>query len=224
MNRMHLGGASHFQTTDGETRGRLLQVAEDLFAARGFKDVTVREICHHARANVASINYHFGDKLGLYRQVLEVAIDAMAESTALARQAGEGKPPEEQLRIYIRLFMQRLLAPGNDTVLRLINREVEEPTPVLDDLVDRGVRPRLEYLSSVVAAIMQCEVGDPRVFPCVLSVHSQSFVYAKPTSVAERLGYVCRPSPPQIDAIAEHIAEFSIAGIRAMAHKSASDT
>ena len=45
---------------DQETRQRLLISAERLFADRGFKKVTVREICRAARANVAAINYHFG--------------------------------------------------------------------------------------------------------------------------------------------------------------------
>ena len=50
---------------DAATRARLLAAAGRLFADRGFKKVTVREICRAARANVAAINYHFGDKLGL---------------------------------------------------------------------------------------------------------------------------------------------------------------
>ena len=51
-------------TRDRETRDRLLAAAERLFADRGFKKVTVRDICTVAKANVAAINYHFGDKLG----------------------------------------------------------------------------------------------------------------------------------------------------------------
>ena len=55
-------------TPDPRTRARLLKAAEQLFAERGFRKVTVREICHAAKANVAAVNYHFGDKLGLYRE------------------------------------------------------------------------------------------------------------------------------------------------------------
>ena len=50
---------------DRETRDRLLKSAERLFADRGFRNVTVREICRAAHANVAAVNYHFSDKLGL---------------------------------------------------------------------------------------------------------------------------------------------------------------
>jgi AcrR family transcriptional regulator len=207
--------------SDRETRERLMRVAEQLFAERGFKDVTVREICHAARANIASINYHFGDKLGLYREVIHTAIDAMREATDAARHAGDGQPPEAQLRLYIVLFLRRLLAPGSESVHRLINREVSEPTVALDDLVDQGVRPRLEYLSGVIAAMIGCDPRDQRVLRCVLSVQSQTFIYAKPNAIAERLGFTFTPTSEQIDEAARHIAEFSIAGIRAVGSASA---
>ena len=61
------------KSKDLETRDRLLKSAAQLFADRGFKKVTVRDICRAAKANVASVNYHFGDKTGLYREVLQQA-------------------------------------------------------------------------------------------------------------------------------------------------------
>jgi AcrR family transcriptional regulator len=208
--------------SDRETRERLLRVAEQLFAERGFKDVTVREICHAAHANIASINYHFGDKLGLYREVLQTAIDAMRDATDAARRAGDGRPPEEQLRLYIGQFLRRLLAPGSESTHRLINREISEPTEALDDLVEQGVRPRLEYLSGVIAAMIGCDRADRRVLRCVLSVQSQTIIYAKPNAVAERLGFTFKPTPAQLEEAARHIADFSIAGIRAVGASAAS--
>src|SRR5205823_3421178 len=66
---------------DRATRVRVLTVASRLFAANGFEKVTVREICRAADANVAAVNYHFGDKLGLYREVLAKAIETMSATT-----------------------------------------------------------------------------------------------------------------------------------------------
>ena len=111
---------------DLETRERLVRAAESLFAERGFRRVTVREICVTARANVAAVNYHFGDKLGLYRVIVQRAIDRMCETTELARRAGDGQPPEEQLRRFISIFLQRLLGPGHNAVHQLMDREWPE--------------------------------------------------------------------------------------------------
>src|SRR3954471_10853212 len=155
---------------DLETRARLLAAATRLFASRGFKKVTVREICREARANVAAVNYHFGDKLGLYREVMQSAIDGMRGTNDAAREAGAGQPPEEQLRRYIAIFVHRVLTPGNDTIHKLVQREMNDPTPALDALVEQGVRPRIEYLSGLIAAIIGCDASDQRVLRCVASV------------------------------------------------------
>jgi AcrR family transcriptional regulator len=204
---------AHHTQGDEETRERLLKAAERLFADRGFKKVTVREICRVARANVAAVNYHFGDKLGLYRDVLQSAIDRMRATNEAARLAGAGQSPEEQLRRYIFIFVRRLLTSGHDTVHRLVTREMNDPTPALDDLVEQGVRPRVEYLSGVIARIIGCATSDPRVLRCVASIQTQSIAYL-PNPIAQRLGLIVKPV--HIDEIAQHIVDFSLAGVRAV--------
>jgi AcrR family transcriptional regulator len=203
--------------TDRETRDRLLRASEQLFAARGFKDVTVRDICRAARANVAAVNYHFGDKLGLYREVLQVATDAMRETNEAGRRAAEGQPPAEKLRRYLSVFLRRVLNPENETIHRLIQREADHPTSALDTMIEQALRPRLEFFATVVAELMGCDPADPRVLRCVGSILAQTIIYVRKNPMAERLGFVFKPTPENIDAAARHIAEFSVAGIRAIA-------
>ena len=202
-------------TRDRETRERLLAAAERLFAERGFKKVTVREICRAARANVAAVNYHFGDKLGLYREVLKSAIGAIRATTDQARLAGEGQTAEEQLRRFIVIFLQRVLAPRSEPIHRLLAREVSDPTPALDDVVEQAIRPRIELLSRVIGDIIGCDPDDLRVLRCVGSIQAQSLVF-RPNPIAARLGLSIDPTPALIDEAARHIAEFSIGGVRAI--------
>ena len=189
-----------------------------LFADRGFTNVTVREICLAARANVAAINYHFGDKLGLYREVLQSAIDTMRATNDAARQAGEGQVPAEQLRRYIGIFVHRLLGSGDDTVHRLVMREMHDPTPALDALVEQGMRPRIDYLSGLVARIIGCPVQDRRVLRAVASIQAQTIAYL-PNPIATRLGLTFKPTKANLDDVADHIATFSLAGVRALARQ-----
>jgi AcrR family transcriptional regulator len=202
---------------DRETRERLLRTAARLFADRGFKRVTVRDICRVAHANVAAVNYHFGDKLGLYREVLQLAAEALRSTTEAAKQAAAGCAAEEKLRRFVHVHLRRMLGvERDDWIHRLINREIADPTPALDTLVERGLRPRLEYLSSIVAEILGCPTQDPRVMRCVISVQTQAVAYL-PNAIGARIGLKARLTSAEIDDIARHIAEFSLAGIRALA-------
>ena len=204
-------------TPDLETRDRLLKAAERLFAERGFKKVTVRDICRVARANVAAVNHHFRDKEGLYREVLRSAIDVVRETTEAGRHAGEGRSPEEKLERYLRIFLSRVTAPGHENLHRLIQREIDDPTAALDAFVEEAVRPRVEYIASIVVEMIGGEPTDPDVLRCVGSILSQAVVYVRRNPVAERLGFSFTGSPADIDEAARHIAAFSLAGVRAVA-------
>src|SRR5947209_20539236 len=66
-----------------ETRDSLLEAAIAVFSAKGFEGGSVREITQAAKANQAAINYHFGGKEGLYREVLKASVEAFAELSPL---------------------------------------------------------------------------------------------------------------------------------------------
>jgi AcrR family transcriptional regulator len=53
-----------------ESKRKLLDAAEQLFADRGFDTVSVRDITQLAKANVAAVNYHFGSREGLISLVV----------------------------------------------------------------------------------------------------------------------------------------------------------
>lgn len=210
------GRASALQAdATSDTRERLIEAAGQLFAEHGFKKVTVREIVALAHANVAAVNYHFGDKLGLYREVVETAIIAQETTTRESREAGEGLPAEERLRRFIRVFVGRAVAHPGSWVRGIIFREIADPTPALDEIVNRGIRPRIEYVGSIVAELLGCPVTDPRVLPCTGSVQSQLMLTMK-SPIAAKLRPDAPPDQPDVEQIVDHITRFSLGGIAAM--------
>ncbi|HEY6291263.1 MAG TPA: CerR family C-terminal domain-containing protein [Terriglobia bacterium] len=204
---------------DTETRQRLLNVAAELFAEQGFNNVTVREICQVAGANVAAVNYHFRDKLGLYREVVEMVADALNRAKVEVIEAAEPLPPEERLRAYIRLTLHGMLDPKEESWMdKLMAREMMDPTPALDLIIEKGIKPTGERMGRMVAELLGTSPDDPRVMPCFLSVQGQCLFYHMSKPVAARMGPPgFHYTPEMIDGIAHHIAEFSLAGIRALA-------
>ena len=57
------------------TRAAILAAARDLFAARGYRMTTVRDIASRARVDAALVNRYFGGKDGLFAQATEVDLD-----------------------------------------------------------------------------------------------------------------------------------------------------
>jgi len=204
---------------DQETRGRLLAAAARLFAERGFAKVTVRDICRKARANVAAVNYHFDGKVGLYHEVLQSAVRTMQSTTEAAREAGMNQPPDGQLRAYVEVFLQRVMGGGHDSwIHQFMLREMSDPTPALDTVIEQVIRPRMAYLCGIIAELLGCPIQDPRVARCALSVHTQCLALMD-NPVASRMSSAFERTPQTIETMTDHIARFSLAGIREIAQQ-----
>ena len=98
-----------------------------------------------------------------------------------------------------------------------MHREMHDPTPALDAIVDQGVRPRIEYLSGVIARMTGGDPGDDVVLRCVASIQSQalSYVHTQMGERLTRLGFKTEPAENQVEVAARHITAFSIAGVYA---------
>jgi len=105
---------------DATVRESLLEAARRLFLARGFAAVSIREIAAEAGATAAMIHYYFGDKLGLYRAMLEAAAGPFR--AALEHMRSRGADSEIGIDTLIRLYMRTLAA--NPWVPQLIVQEV----------------------------------------------------------------------------------------------------
>lgn len=203
----------------GGTRQRVLDAAIRLFADRGFAGVTVREICREADANLAAVNYHFGDKLGLYMAVANVAIDVMRAATATTMDPPMTSSAADKLAHYIHTYVAVLMSLSGPAgwIHRLMRHEMAQPTPAAAVIVRQAIRPRITYLGGVVAELLRCPATDPRVQRCVMSIQAQCLSYTPSPFRAEWFGPWPPTAPMDIAAAARHVVAFSLAGIRAIA-------
>lgn len=139
-------------TAPRTSRDQLLAHATRIFAAKGYAAASTREICEAAGANVAAIHYHFGDKEGLYRAVLERPVEAMAGAFG-----GFDDP-----KLSFEAAMRRLLAPfiappaGGSAeldphTLRLHLREMLEPSPAFREVTRKTIVPAHLALTGLLA-------------------------------------------------------------------------
>jgi len=199
-----------------ETRERLLEAAGAVFSESGFRNATVRDIVTRAGANIAAVNYHFGDKQGLYSAVLEHS----AREALHKYPPHGGFPPDaapgEQLRAFIRAFLLRIFDQGQHAVHgKLMAREMIEPTAALDRIVSQMIRPMYGRLCALVRAIAGPDATPAQIDRSVKSIVGQILFYKHCSPVIERLDGR-RPDSRDIDVLADHIVAFSVAGIRAL--------
>jgi len=200
--------------TDPDTRLRLLEAAGPVFARRGYREATVREICQQAEVNVAAINYHFGDKLELYSQTL-----GRCMREGLARYPADlglapGAKAEERLFAFVHSFLLRILGDGHpDWQGQLLAREMMEPTVALDRLVEELIRPLFKQLCSIVAELLGERAQAAQVILCARSIVSQCVFYHHSRPVLQRLSPNETIGSEQILRLARHITAFSIAAL-----------
>ncbi len=203
-----------------DTEKRLLEAAGEVFAEYGYRGATVRQICEKAGANIAAVNYHFGDKEGLYMAVLRFVPKSHAEKYPPNWGLSSGATAEQKLRAYVRSLLHRVFdkgRPGWHT--RILAREMIEPTRALDTLVEEGGRPMHRELAFIIRELLGSGASDKTVRLCTMSIMSQCVYYHHARPVITRLYPQQRYDPKEIEEIAEHITQFSLLAIKGFSKK-----
>jgi TetR/AcrR family transcriptional regulator, regulator of cefoperazone and chloramphenicol sensitivity len=202
------------------TRAALVEAATVVFAESGYRNATVREICQRAGANVAAVNYHFGDKANLYREVLRHVHSRADEKHPLSLAKDESVSPERRLGTFVRSMLFHLLDTGTPIAgSRLMSREMMEPTVALDLVVREYVQPVADELRATVAGFLGAKAREEQIRACGMSIVSQCLFYHQCEPVIRKLFPDTRFKPDDLERLAAHITQFSIAGLKAAARK-----
>ncbi|SLN42320.1 HTH-type transcriptional repressor NicS [Pseudoruegeria aquimaris] len=89
-----------------QTRARIFDAAEQLFAARGFDGASIRDIAREAGVQGALVNHHGGSKEALFHAVVERRAEALAERR---RARLEALGPRADLRALLAAFTDPLI-------------------------------------------------------------------------------------------------------------------
>jgi TetR/AcrR family transcriptional regulator, regulator of cefoperazone and chloramphenicol sensitivity len=195
------------------TKARLLEAAGEEFAEKGFDAARVRSICRKAGANLAAVNYHFGDKEQLYRAALLEA--HRCGSKMVPESAFEGGTPAEQLRRYIQHFLGNVLAlhaEAHRWHYALMIREMLQPTAALEFLVRESIWPRFERLLAILRQVCP-EAEERRLHALAFSVIGQCLHYKMAAPVSKRLIGDEAYQALDLEFLTDHIASFCLAAL-----------
>ncbi len=193
-----------------QTKARLLEAAGREFADKGFEGATVRSICDRAGANLAAVNYHFGDKERLYA---EAVMEAHRCGTRQMPDAMLDLAPAEALRRYIHHFLTNVAALKQETWHHtLMLREMTRPTRASVILVEEAIRPRFVRLAAIFRRICP-DADDRRIHALAFSVVGQCLHYKVSRDISEQIVGPEAFARLDLEYLADHVAHLTLAAL-----------
>lgn len=141
--------------SDSLTVQRLLEAAVHEFACHGFASTRIRDVADGADANLAAVNYHFGDKEGFHRATLAMPAERSRDEMPHESPALRRLPLEDRFRAFARLMLTRLAVATQWIFLPFARRVVEIQGPALakdPGLVLRIADDGLEFCLAAIQA------------------------------------------------------------------------
>lgn len=200
--------------TDGDaTRARIIEAAGHLIGDKGFAETTSKAIAAKAEVDIASINYHFGSRDGLYDAVLVEAHRRLISVTELDVIVNAQEPPQARLRKLLELILSRAMGERSWNA-HVLARELLSPSSHLDVLFAEEIPPKFRLMARLLSEITGFPTGDPRLLRCAISVGA-------PCAVLFVAGRISNPMTEKImqvapDAVLDHLYTFAIGGLEAI--------
>jgi AcrR family transcriptional regulator len=204
-----------------DTRDRLLNTAQWLFAEQGFKATSLRQITQEAGANVASVNYHFGSKEEMLNELIRRRVEPVNERRiALLEKyrveaAGKPIPLEKIFEAFFLPFFQSV-APYTDKdtmdLIHIIERLSEQPTlrqAVYEEHFKKLSITILEALSETLPELETAEIHWRFHFALSLMLSSMS----TRQRVEQSSKGLC--DPEDIEGMVTRLINFICAGFHA---------
>lgn len=195
------------------TRTKLLEAAVRIFAARGFADVTTREIAEAAGANQAAIMYHFGGKEQLHLAAAEYVAararaalhDVLGESDA-----SEHVPALVALRAVLRALTRGMIAMASEgAIADFIVREQAQTGAAFDALYRGYIREVHERVTALVARATHRAADDPSAIIDAHAIVGMALSFATARTTFLRRTRSRRYDAADAHEIAERVAELA---------------
>jgi AcrR family transcriptional regulator len=199
------------------TRERLVDAAERLFAEHGFRSASVRDITRQASCNIASVNYHFGGKNNLYREVFlrrlrDLRKKRLSSIESVVALGGDSLSLEELLRTFTGAFVEPLVEENSGRQwLMLIDQEMIDPQLPPETFHSEMILPLQQALGTALVRVCP-DLDREQAELCAHSLIGQLLHVVK----LQRCLPEVRGEAWSLPEMVEHTLRFSVAGIRTL--------
>jgi AcrR family transcriptional regulator len=196
------------------TRQALLDHGADVFAERGFDGASVREITRRAATNQAAINYHFGGKESLYREILKLAVFALSDASLLDEGTIERVSRDEAVRLFIRQQVTPLLKRGQiGRYLRIFAWETLAPTPVYRDFIASEKLPILDYAEKIVRRFLPAAASRAEITVATIWLTQQVAPFIRHYDALSKPPLSLKIDQRFIEQLAADLGRMAVAGL-----------
>jgi len=199
------------------TQDSLIEAAIAVFSAKGFEGGSVREITQAANANQAAINYHFGGKEGLYREVLKASVHAFAELNPLDVGSIAALDGTRAVDTFIRTQLKALNRRDQlGRFMRIFTWETLSRTQVFTEFLTTEDLPIFRVAEMVVRKFLPVETERSDLWIAIFSLLSQVETFIRPERL-ERPPYNLKVDQKLIDHLADRLSAMTVAALSAWA-------
>jgi AcrR family transcriptional regulator len=121
-----------------DTRGRILEVAFDLFGRYGVEGTSIRKIAEESNVNLAAVNYHFESKDNLYWEIMKATFTQVDQD--IAEMSNRSKDIYELSDLVFDYFMKEKIALKN-TMKMLMMEGIALPSAEMQAALDDPMGP-----------------------------------------------------------------------------------
>jgi AcrR family transcriptional regulator len=201
------------------TRQALIDHATDVFAESGFDRASVREITRRATVNQAAINYHFGGKEALYREVLRLAVAALSDASLLDEDTIDRVTREEAVRLFIRQQVTPLLKRSQiGRYLRIFAWETLAPTPVYRDFIASEKLPILDQAEKIVRRFLPTTAARAEIAIATIWLSHQAAPFIRHYDTLSQPPLSLKIDKSFIEQLASDLGRMVVAGLNSRNH------
>ncbi len=199
------------------TRQRLLEAAREVFSEFGYNGASVRQIVSRAGTNVASVNYHFGGKDALYREVLASVTATMSDDmTTALEQLDTDQDPLSALHNFAKQRIETGLKRRQFVPPRLMGWELISPKLGVRAMLEGHIANADVQLKALLSPLFGPEIDDARRTLVARWFFSNTM---PPPPVGLAVAKLLGPEPDEaeLDRVSTRLADAAIAGLQALA-------